>query len=92
MIIRIIGDQQYEVKSSILDKLNEIDNKIVGLVAKGDEDNFKKEFSKMIALVRKKGKPLDPKMIVGSHLILPPEDLTIEEAKKIFTGEGIIPG
>ena len=86
MIIRIIGDQQYEVKSSIVDKLNEMDNRIVEVVAKGDEKNFKKEFTKMIALVRKKGKPLD------SQLILPPEDLTIEEAKKIFTGEGIIPG
>lgn len=92
MIIRIIGDQQYEVKSSIVDKLNDIDNKIVELVAKGDEKNFKKEYAKMIALVRKKGKPLDPKTITGSHLILPPEDLTIEEAKRIFTGEGLIPG
>ncbi len=92
MIIRIIGDQQYEVKSSVVDKLNEIDNKIVELVAKGDEKSFKKELTKMIALVRKKGKPLDPKVIAKSHLILPPEDLSIEEAKKIFTGEGLIPG
>ncbi|MEM2933715.1 MAG: hypothetical protein QXL78_02190 [Methanocellales archaeon] len=92
MIIRIMGDQQYEVKSSIIDRLNKIDNKIVELVAKGDEKNFKKELSRMINLVRKKGKPLDPKVIVESQLIIPPEDLTLEEAKKIFSGEGIIPG
>jgi hypothetical protein len=92
MIIRIMGDQQYEVKSSIVDRLNKIDNKIVELVTKGDEKNFKKELAKMINLVRKKGKPLDPKVIVESQIIVPPEDLTIEEAKKIFTGEGIIPG
>jgi hypothetical protein len=87
-----MGDQQYEVKSSIVDRLNKIDNKIVELVTKGDEKNFKKELAKMINLVRKKGKPLDPKVIVESQIIVPPEDLTIEEAKKIFTGEGIIPG
>lgn len=92
MIIRIMGDQQYEVKSSIVDQLNKIDNKIVELVEKGDEKNFRKELLKMINLVRKKGKPLDPKVIVESQLIIPPEDLTLEEAKKIFTGEGIIPG
>ncbi|MEM2925551.1 MAG: hypothetical protein QXJ68_07685 [Methanocellales archaeon] len=92
MIIRIMGDQQYEVKSSILDQLNKIDNKIVELVAKGDEKNFRKELLRMINLVRKKGKPLDPRIIVESQLIIPPEDLTLEEARKIFTGEGIIPG
>ncbi len=92
MIIRIMGDQQYEVKSSIVDRLNKIDNKIVELVAKGDEKNFRRELSRMINLVRKKGKPLDPKVIVESQLIIPPEDLTLEEARKIFTGEGIIPG
>lgn len=92
MIIRIMGDQQYEVKSSILDQLNKIDNKIVELVAKGDEKNFRKELLRMINLVRKKGKPLDPRVIVESQLIIPPEDLTLEEARKIFTGEGIIPG
>jgi hypothetical protein len=31
-------------------------------------------------------------MIVSSDIILPGTDLTIEEASKIFHGEGIIPG
>ncbi len=43
-------------------------------------------------IVTKKGKRLHPKMIVSSDIILPGSDLTVEEASKIFHGEGIIPG
>jgi hypothetical protein len=30
--------------------------------------------------------------LVGSDLILPPPDVTLEEASAEFTGEGLIPG
>jgi hypothetical protein len=43
-------------------------------------------------IVTKKGRLLDPKMIVSSDIILPGVDLTFEEASKIFRGEGIISG
>jgi len=30
--------------------------------------------------------------LVGSDLILPPPDVSIEEAREEFSGEGLIPG
>jgi hypothetical protein len=47
--------------------------------------------SEMISRVKREATPLDPEEIVESNVIIPPEDLSLEEAKKIFTGEGIIP-
>ncbi|MEA2046031.1 MAG: hypothetical protein U9N48_05875 [Euryarchaeota archaeon] len=90
MIIRIMGEGQYRVPSSVLDELNVIDNRIVDLVAKEDEGGYKNELARLISAVKEKGTPLDPEEIVESDLIVPPGDLTLEEAEKIFGGSGLI--
>lgn len=93
-IIRVLDHGQFFVDSDTLRKLNTIDNSIVRRLESGnlDDREFKTKVEQLAALVTKKGKPLDPKMIVGSDIILPDSDLSIEEASKIFYGEGIIPG
>ncbi len=90
MIIRIMGAGQYKVDSCLLDELNVIDNRIVDLVSKGKEGEFKKELTRMISKVKESGEPLDPASIVKSDIIIPPEDLTMEEAKRVFSGYGLI--
>jgi len=91
MIIRVVTEGQYEVSDSLLDELNELDNEIVGLIESGDETRFRDVLRNFISLIRENGKPLDADVIVESDLIVPPEDLTISEAMKIFNGEGLIP-
>ena len=44
----------------------------------------------MISLITSNGQPLDDKEIVQSDTIIPDSDLSIEEATKIFKGEGVI--
>ncbi len=92
MIIRIMNENQYIVPSLYYDDINRIDNEIVHLIAKGDEKGFKEKYAELVAIVRKNGVPMDPKTLKESDLIIPPADLTFEEAKKIFVGEGLIPG
>ena len=91
MIIRVVNEGQYEVSDSRLDALNELDNEIVGLIESGDETRFRDVLRNFISMIRENGKPLDPDVIVESDLIVPPEDLTLSEAMKIFSGEGLIP-
>ncbi|HIH40738.1 MAG TPA: hypothetical protein HA221_04170 [Halobacteria archaeon] len=90
MIVRIMTDHQYVVDDSLLQELNEIDNRIVSLVEKNDE-SFVKELKKLIKIVKENGKILDDSVLKNSDIIIPPEDITLDEAKKIFTGEGIFP-
>ncbi len=90
MIIRIMGDGQYEVNSCLLDKLNAIDNRIVDHVSQGRQKEFREDLIKLITAVKENGKPLDPKEIVKSEVIVPPRDLTFEEAKNVFRGYGLI--
>ncbi|SRR5690606_3555359 len=94
-IVRIMGQGQFTVDSTTLNKLNEIDNAIVAMIADGkdpeDSENFRKKLAELTEIVTKNGKPVDPKEIVESDIILPGPDISIEEAREIFKGEGAIP-
>lgn len=92
-IVRIMGHGQFTVDSKTLKKLNDIDNAIVELVsgARSDDTEFKKRLTELSNMVVQNGKPLDPHEIIKSDIILPSVDLSIDEAKKLFQGEGVIP-
>jgi hypothetical protein len=91
MIVRILNGGQYTLDGSLFDRLNEIDNRIVKAVEKNDEEKMKSLLKEMLSLVKNNGKPLDAREIVVSDIILPPEDLTLEDAVNIFAGSGLIP-
>lgn len=90
MIIRIMGEGQYRAPEALCNELNKIDNKIVALVAEGKAREFRTEFMKLISEIKGKGEALGVEEFLESDIIVPPEDLSFEEAKAIFTGEGII--
>lgn len=92
-IVRIMGHGQFTVDSKTLKKLNDIDTAIVKLVSteRSDDFEFKKRLAELSDLVVKNGKPLDPREIIKSDIILPSADLSIDEAKRLFRGEGVIP-
>ena len=86
MIIRISEEGQYQVPSSLFDELNVIDNRIVELVAGGKEEEYRAELSKLLSCIRSKGKKLDDTDIMESDVIVPPEDLTLKEARDYLCG------
>ncbi|MDQ3984105.1 MAG: hypothetical protein M3222_03005, partial [Thermoproteota archaeon] len=92
-IVRIMGQGQFMIDNKILKKLNQIDNSIVQIVSNDRTDNteFKKRLTELTDIVEKNSKQLDPKEIVQSDIILPSTDLSIEEAKRLFQGEGVVP-
>ncbi len=92
MIVRILNDNQYIIPSLYYDEINALDNEIVRSIAGDDRDGFRRSYELMIELVRKNGIPVDPHTVKESDLILPPADTTFEEARKLFVGEGLIPG
>ncbi len=87
MIVRLMGEGQYEFDKRHLDVVNKIDNNIVKIVNRGDEKavkiTFRIEFNKLTDYVRRNGKKIPHEIIKPSDLIIPPADLTLEEARKI---------
>jgi len=92
-IVRIMGHGQFTVDSRTLKKLSDIDTSIVELVSteRSNDAEFKRKLSELSGMVVEKGRPLDPHDIIKSDIILPSADLSIDEAKKLFRGEGVIP-
>ena len=91
MIVRISGEGQYRIPDGDQDKLNELDNAAVAAVESGDEPSFRDLWGQMLALVEADGNALDDDELVESDIILPPRDISLDEAKNEFTGEGLIP-
>ena len=92
MIVRIATEGQYELGDEAVPALNELDNAAVAACESGDEERFRTAFGKLLELVRTQGRPLEDDELEGSTLILPPPDVSLEEAQTEFSGEGLIPG
>jgi hypothetical protein len=91
VIVRISTEGQYEVGDGDVEALNALDNEAVTACESGDEQKFKDTYAKLLDLVRSKGRPLDDDELEGSDVILPPPDVSLEEASAEFTGDGLIP-
>lgn len=91
MIVRIATEDQYRLPDTDAERLNELDNEAVAAVESGDEERFHELFDQMIELVRSDGERLEQDDLEGSDVIIPPPDLSFEEARNEFTGEGLIP-
>ena len=91
MIVRISGEGQYEVADDQRERLNQLDNQAVAAVEAGDPEKFKELWGQMLELVSNECKPLPDDELVESDVILPPRDVSFEEARGEFTGEGLIP-
>ena len=92
MIVRIATEDQYELADEHAQRLNELDNAIVDALRAGNEDTFRQLLAEMLSLVRDKGQTVDDDDLRESEVILPPPDMTLEEAAEEFSGEGLIPG
>lgn len=90
MIIRILSEGQYRLDSSHLDRLNDLDDRLVRAVAAGDNSQYLALFTQMLTLVRGTGTRIEAQEIVESDIVLPAPDTSLQEAQRLFTGEGLV--
>ena len=91
MIVRISGEDQYRLADSDAARVNELEDAVVALVNRGEEDGFADAYGALLDYVRAQGTVVGDDEIETSEVILPPSDLTFAEAGREFTGEGLIP-
>lgn len=92
MIIRILGEGQFLIDDGHLEKINAIDNEIVSHVSQGKKVEYARDLAKLISTIKELARPLDPSQIIKSDVIIPPSDMSFDEAKKVFSGDGLIKG
>lgn len=92
MIVRILGEGQYDVSDEALDRLNELDSAVESAVESGDETAFATALAALLDGVRTVGVPHALDSLDESDLILPPSDATIDEVRQLLNDDGLIPG
>jgi len=92
VIVRILGEGQFRVDEAATAELNLLDNELETAVEHSDETAFAAALAGLLAQVRAQGSPLPPDTLEESDLILPHQDSSMDEVRKLLTDEGLIPG
>ena len=91
MIVRLMNSGQYRIDESLRDRLNEIDERALEALDAENEDELDMLLQRMWDLVQTDGEPLADDDLTPSDLVIPPADLTLEETRKLFSDDGLIP-
>jgi hypothetical protein len=91
VIVRLMGEGQYQVDDSLLQQLNDLDDKATAAAEADDEVALDQALDEMFELVKRDGTPLADDDLSTSDALIPPSDLTLEEARQLLTEEGFIP-
>lgn len=91
MIVRILGEGQYQVGDDAAAKLTELDGELDTAVEGGDEPAFRTALESAVRVVRESGAPVPAEVFETAEFILPFSDATLDEVRKLLA-DGKIPG
>ena len=91
MIVRVMGEGQYEVDDEVAKGLNDLDEQAERALEAGDQEQFSELLGRMTEAVKTNGTRLPDEDLSPSEAIIPPDDLSLDEARELFEGEGLIP-
>jgi hypothetical protein len=91
VIVRLLGEGQFRVDDALRSRLNELDEQVARAVEEGDERALWTGLQALADAVREGGDKLSDEELRPSDAIIPPEDLSLEEARDLLADEGFIP-
>ena len=91
MIVRIMNEGQYRIDNNVMERLSALDDQAVAAMERDDEVELDRFLEEMAEIVRSEGSRLPDDDLSPSDAVIPPSDLTLEETRELFTGEGLIP-
>jgi len=86
-----MGEGQWRVDDGLARRLNELDDAVGKAVEAGDEQRVRSTLRELAELVKSEGEKLPDDDLHPSDAIVPPEDLSLDEARELLSGEGLIP-
>jgi hypothetical protein len=88
MIVRILGEGQYDIAGAESSVLEGLDSVLMEAVETGDESAFAAALDALIAEVRRTGTPVADDSFAPSDLVVPFSDSTLEETKGLLAEPG----
>jgi hypothetical protein len=87
MIVRILGEGQFEVPSGQIAPLEELDQQLVTALDANDEPTFRDVLNRLLESVRAEGKPVPADRFVPSDLTLPDAQASLKEVRELLASE-----
>jgi hypothetical protein len=91
VIVRLLGEGQFRVDDALFGRLNELDDEIARAVEAGDEQALWAGLQALAEAVRENGSKLSDEELTPSDAVIPPEDLSLDEARELLSDDGFIP-
>lgn len=92
MIVRIMGEGQYEIADASMNALQELDLALEQALDINDDHRFRAALKGLLEFVRTRGTKLPEDSLEPSEAILPGDDAHVDEVRGLLGAEGIIPG
>lgn len=86
IVVRVQGEGQFRLASSYRGELDGYDQKVVDAIEAGQPAALKQSVHDVITFVKSHGVAVADTENAASQVVLPSEDLTLDEAKKIMAG------
>ena len=87
MIVRILGQGQFELNESQIVPMEELDQQLVAALEAGDESRFRDVLVRLRHIVRSEGVPVPADRFVPSDLTLPDEHASLAEVRELLASE-----
>ena len=91
MIVRILGEGQFQVDADMAAKLTALDTELDAAVQKQDETAVRAALGAAVGLVRDSGTTVPDDTFVTADYILPFSDASVDEVRKLLA-DGTLPG
>ena len=90
MVVRVQGSGQYHLAQPEVEALHGLDHQLAEAVHAGDGPRMHALLGQMITLARTRGSSIDPEELVASTTILPPDTLTLDEARALLRHDSLV--
>jgi len=84
MIVRIHMEDQYRLDEAAVAEVDKLDDALYAAIEAGDTVAFADALHHLLAVVREHGQKIPTDEIVPSDMILPSEDMTVDDAREIM--------
>jgi hypothetical protein len=88
VIVRLMNEGQFRVSDDLLQQLDRLDDEAAVALERDDEEALDARLAEMWKLVESEGERLPDDDLHPSDAIIPPPDLTLEETRELFAGDG----
>ncbi|MGC2191404.1 MAG: PspA/IM30 family protein [Candidatus Dormiibacterota bacterium] len=90
VVVRISGEDQYRLNVAERPQLEPLDDELSKAIDSQDQAAYAQALSNLLNFVRAHGSKLPADSLLSSDVVLPSEDMTLEEATKLLSDGGTV--